>query len=135
MTSLWPRFRVASAFCDWGLLMIDWNRALEIGINGAPAAAYTVCVVWAIWFIRRLFRSLARHLTRTPEATEAQAPIPRRGVRIEPVLERIRSRTEPDREETSLESLRESVAALVVRVELLEQQIASLKADRDQPKR
>jgi hypothetical protein len=117
------------------LTMIDWNTLLALGIKGAPAAAVTLFVVWAIWFVVRLFKRVMAAFSRAPAASTSQAAKPRKAVRIEPVLDAVDGRDRPQIEEISVNDLQGAVVALSLRVDSLERQVTELKAPREQTKR
>jgi hypothetical protein len=105
--------------------MVDWGRILEIGIAGAPAAAFLLFAAWSLWFVRRLFRGLARLVRRAPRDVPVQDVSRKTTMRIEPVLEPVAPASPVDARE-----LAAAVQALMHRVEVLEQRLVTLSESR-----
>jgi hypothetical protein len=105
--------------------MVDWGRVLEIGMAGAPAVAFLLFAVWTLWFVRRLFRGLARLVSREPKDVPVQATSRNSAVRIEPVLEPVVATSRADTHE-----LAAAIQALMHRVEVLEQRLVTLSESR-----
>jgi hypothetical protein len=112
--------------------MISLDKVLEIAIAGAPAAAFILLVVWAIWFVRRLLHRIARFFRKEPQPDQAQPSVAGRPVRIEPVLEPTAFTQGTDAaDSTIVRELKENVAALTRRVAALEERLALQPAPRD----
>jgi hypothetical protein len=110
--------------------MIDWNKVLEIGIEGAPAAALTLFLVWAVWFVRRLFQRIAQFFRRDRQPAQVRPMASAQPARIEPVLTLDAPSEVSASGDTDADDLKGSVDALTRRVEALERRLAAPPAPR-----
>jgi hypothetical protein len=115
--------------------MIDWGWALDVAIRGAPAAAFTLLVVWTVWVVVRLFRRVAGFFRRKQQSDQVRPPSPPHPVRVEPVIgaaEKSAVATPPD---ATVQDLKASVVALNLRVDALERQLSASSTPHGQVKR
>ncbi len=99
--------------------MIDWELALAKGIEGAPAAAAILLVIWLVWSCWILLRRALQFVTgrrKGPQAVPHRQPRP---VRREPTFQP----SQPATESADLEELSATVDALRLRVAALEMRL------------
>jgi hypothetical protein len=105
--------------------MIDWVKVLRIGIDGAPAAAFTLFLVFAVWFIRRLLQGVARLIRKDRQTAQDRPKASTGPVRIEPVLGSGIPLESSATEGADPEHLKKSIELLTRRVEALETRLVS----------
>src|SRR5215211_8650036 len=105
--------------------MIDWGWVLDVAIRGAPAAAFTLLVVWAVWLVVRLFKRVAGFFRRGREPDQVRPPTPSNPVRIEPVIGAAEKPTVAAAQEATVQDLKASVVALNLRMDAIERQLSS----------
>ena len=115
--------------------MIDWGWVLDVAIRGAPAAAFTLLVVWAVWLVVRLFKRVAGFFRRGREPDQVRPPTPSNAVRIEPVIGAAEKPTVATAQEATVQDLKASVVALNLRVNAIERQLSASSTPYGQVKR
>lgn len=114
--------------------MIDWGWVLDVAIRGAPAAAFTLLVVWTVWLVVRLFKRIAGLFRRKQQPDQVHARSPRTPVRIEPVIGAAENPTVVTAQDTTVQELKASVVALNLRVDAIERQLSSSSTSHGQVK-
>lgn len=114
--------------------MIDWGNVLAVAIDGAPAAAFTLLVVWLVWLVRRLIRGIGRAFGRKRPPGEASREPPA-GVarRVEPTLEPVPAADPAPPEGVETRELVTQIQGLSRRLDELEKRVSPLPHARGEP--
>ena len=115
--------------------MIDWGWVLDVAIRGAPAAAFTLLVVWTVWLVVRLFKRIVGFFRRKQQPDQVPAPSPRTPVRIEPLIGAAENPTAATTQDAPVQELKASVVALNLRADAIERQLSSSSTSYGQVKR
>jgi hypothetical protein len=115
--------------------MIDWDWVLDVAIRGAPAAAFTLVLVWTVWWVMRLLKRIAGFFGRKQQRDQVRAPSPRTPVRIEPVIGAAEKPAAAAAQEATVQDLKASVVTLNLRMDAIERQLSSSSTPHGQVKR
>jgi hypothetical protein len=114
---------------------MDWNRAFELALAGAPAISVMLLGLAVVWSTMRMLKGIARLFRGKPADGEPEPARPRKAGRIEPVLAPVDEVVDRNDEAKSFDDLAGAVVSLGLRVDALERQLATMNPGGAQQKR